>query len=226
MTSEELDELIEKAVGEFTQIESVDTELAEKLVEQGILSFDDLSVMEITDLVNTIDGLTEELAEEIRSKAETLAEAAGDEGPRRKGAKSQSSSAPRPGPEAIVADEVVIEGEVADGSLPVDALPVDEVEAVIEETGEEPEDTEMRDLAIAAEEKEGDAEVTSVPSNDDQDETARIVTDAVASAGSGHQHQIEAHAAGEGLNVPPLPPTEPFSADPRTEERETEMQQP
>ncbi len=66
MTSEELDELIEKAVGEFTQIEGVDTELAEKLVEQGILSYDDLSVMEIPDLVNTIEGLTEEQAEDIR----------------------------------------------------------------------------------------------------------------------------------------------------------------
>ena len=56
MTSEELDELIEKAVGAFTRIEGVDTELAEKLVEQGILSYDDLSVMEIDDLVNTIEG--------------------------------------------------------------------------------------------------------------------------------------------------------------------------
>src|SRR6188474_721609 len=55
MTSEELDELIEKAVTSFTKIDEVDTDLAEKLVEQGILSFDDLSVMEISDLVNTIE---------------------------------------------------------------------------------------------------------------------------------------------------------------------------
>src|SRR4051812_18693613 len=87
MTSEELDELIEKAVGAFCRIEGVDTELAEKLVEQGILSFDDLSVMEITDLVNTIDGLTEELAVEIVGSAETLAEEQTDEMPRRKGAR-------------------------------------------------------------------------------------------------------------------------------------------
>src|SRR3954453_10404121 len=86
-TSEELDELIEKAVGAFCRIEGVDTEMAEKLVEQGILSFDDLSVMEITDLVNTIDGLTEELAVEIVANAETLAEEQTDEMPRRKGAR-------------------------------------------------------------------------------------------------------------------------------------------
>ena len=45
MTSEELDELIEKAVAHFTKIEGVDTDLAEKLVEQGILSFIDLDLL-------------------------------------------------------------------------------------------------------------------------------------------------------------------------------------
>ena len=86
MTSEELDELIEKAVAAFTKIEGVDTELAEKLVEQGILSYDDLSVMEISDLVNTIEGLTEEQAIEIVGQAETLAEEQAEDLPRRKGA--------------------------------------------------------------------------------------------------------------------------------------------
>ena len=44
------------------------------MVEQGILSYDDLSVMEIDDLVNTIDGLNEEQTIEIVAQAETLAE--------------------------------------------------------------------------------------------------------------------------------------------------------
>src|SRR5438309_9069295 len=74
MTSEELDELIGKAVTAFTKLDGVETDLAEKLVEQGILSFDDLSVMEISDLVNTIEGLTEEQAVEIVGQADTLAE--------------------------------------------------------------------------------------------------------------------------------------------------------
>ena len=38
MTAEELDEVIEKAVKAFEKIDAVDTELAERLVEQGILS--------------------------------------------------------------------------------------------------------------------------------------------------------------------------------------------
>src|SRR5581483_4952313 len=82
MTSEELDELIEKAIGLFTKIEGVDQELAERLVEQGILSYDDLSVMEIDDLVNTIEGLSEEQAQDIVARAEVLAEQQEDEGPR------------------------------------------------------------------------------------------------------------------------------------------------
>lgn len=99
MTSDELDELIEKAVGMFQQIDGVDTELAERLVEQGILSFDDLSVMEIDDLVNTIDGLDETKAKELVERAETLAEQQQDEDlPRRKGARPASPAA-APSPE-------------------------------------------------------------------------------------------------------------------------------
>src|SRR6516164_1332665 len=93
MTSEELDELIEKAIGAFTKIETVDTELAEKLVEQGILSYDDLSVMEIADLVNTIEGLTEEQAVQIVARAEVLAEAQTEGLPRRKGARPAAALA-------------------------------------------------------------------------------------------------------------------------------------
>ena len=90
MTAEELDEVIEKAVKAFEKIDAVDTELAERLVEQGILSYDDLSVMEITDLVNTIEGLTEEQAVEIVARAEILAEEQTEELPRRKGAGARS----------------------------------------------------------------------------------------------------------------------------------------
>ena len=100
MTSEELDELIEKAVAAFTRIDAVDTDLAEKLVEQGILSYDDLSVMEISDLVNTIEGLTEEQAVEIVGRAETLAEEQAEELPRRKGQRPAAAPPPEAGGDA------------------------------------------------------------------------------------------------------------------------------
>ena len=46
MTAEELEEQIERAVAGFSIIEGVSEELAQALVEQGYLSYDDLSVME------------------------------------------------------------------------------------------------------------------------------------------------------------------------------------
>ena len=104
MTREELDELIEKAVAAFTKIEGVDTDLAEKLVEQGILSYDDLSVMEIADLVNTIEGLTEEQAVEIVARAETLAEEQVDDLPRRKGARTPAAPPAEPVAEGATAE--------------------------------------------------------------------------------------------------------------------------
>ncbi len=231
MTSEELDELIEKAVNEFTQIEGVDTELAEKLVEQGILSFDDLSVMEITDLVNTIDGLDEALAEDIRARAEALAEAQGDEGPRRKGkSTAPPAEAPRPAASEAEGDAMAAATELllGDGAGP-DGEPAALDEADAEGAGDtngggDEEEEDLRDLALAAEPRStADPEVTSAPSNADQDETARIVTEAVEAGIS--DWEIVANEAGEGPNVPPLPPTEPFSGD-RPEERDSDMHQP
>src|SRR5208283_3643219 len=91
MTAEELDEVIDKAVKAFEKIAGVETELAERLVEQGILSYDDLSVMEITDLVNTIEGMSEEQATEIVARAEVLAEELSEELPRRKGGRAAAA---------------------------------------------------------------------------------------------------------------------------------------
>jgi transcription termination/antitermination protein NusA len=91
MTAEELDEVIDKAVKALEKIPGVETELAERLVEQGILSYDDLSVMEIADLVNTIEGLSEEQATEIVARAEVLAEELSEELPRRKGGRAAAA---------------------------------------------------------------------------------------------------------------------------------------
>jgi N utilization substance protein A len=140
MTAEELEEVIEKAVKAFEKIELVDVELAERLVEQGILSYDDLSVMEISDLVNTIEGLTEEQATEIVGRAEVLAEEQTDELPRRKGSRGSSSSEPAP----VLESPVEGDGE-AGGLLP------EELQSGGDEFGEtdSPETAEDLDAAIA-----------------------------------------------------------------------------
>jgi transcription termination/antitermination protein NusA len=75
MTREELDEQIERAVGGFCTIEGVDESLAEKLVGEGFLSYDDLSIIE-PDALMEMGGLTQEQADVITQAAEALAQQA------------------------------------------------------------------------------------------------------------------------------------------------------
>ena len=86
MTNDELEEQIDRAVAGFSQIEGMTEELAQRLVEQGYLSYDDLSVIE-PDALMEMGGLSEEQVELIVNQAEELAakaEKAADEEKRRK----------------------------------------------------------------------------------------------------------------------------------------------
>jgi N utilization substance protein A len=247
MTSEELDELIEKAVAAFSKIEGVDTDLAEKLVEQGILSYDDLSVMEISDLVNTIEGLAEEQAVDIVGKAETLAEEQAEELPRRKGARppaqtgeiSEEAATTESGspvdPSAPTLDEL-LGGEAADvdgdaaGNYEADGendTRASEPSVGAEETDEAGSAVfdDLRDFALAAESSGRDEEgreVTSPPSNADQDETSRIVTEAVT--------MVDTDLEGASDDLEGGPNSSQSSSESLTagkkEGRETDMHQP
>lgn len=75
MTGEELEEQIERAVGGFCEIEGVNEELAQALVEQGYLSYDDLSVIE-PDALMELGGLSQEEVDAIVEQAEARAEEA------------------------------------------------------------------------------------------------------------------------------------------------------
>jgi N utilization substance protein A len=215
MTAEELEEVIEKAVKAFEKIDQVDVELAERLVEQGILSYDDLSVMEITDLVNTIEGLTEEQATEIVARAEVLAEEQTDDLPRRKGSRGSAASEPAPALESLEdgesdtaapdsaeltqgEDEFVEEDpdqlaasfdaaiHEGDSALPTETLDGVAGEASPEESTDperdEASEEDIHDVALATETSgyspQGH-EVTFPPSENDQGEGIRIVTEAV-----------------------------------------------
>jgi N utilization substance protein A len=86
MTNDELEQQIDRAVAGFSQIEGMTEELAQRLVEQGYLSYDDLSVIE-PDALMEMGGLSEEQVETIVNQAEELAakaEKAADEEKRRK----------------------------------------------------------------------------------------------------------------------------------------------
>lgn len=73
MTREELDEQLERSVQAFAEIPEVTADLAENLVAQGFLSFDDLSVIE-PDQLAELGGLTEEQCDVIVNYAEKEAE--------------------------------------------------------------------------------------------------------------------------------------------------------
>jgi N utilization substance protein A len=82
MTAGELEEQIERAVGGFSQIPGITEEIAQTLVEQGYLSYDDLSVIE-PDQFAEMAGLTVEQVDQIveiaESRAEEAEKAAADE---------------------------------------------------------------------------------------------------------------------------------------------------
>jgi N utilization substance protein A len=75
MTREELDESIERAVVGFSSLEGVDESLSEKLVGEGFLSYDDLSIIE-PDALMEMGELTEEQAMAIVEQAEVKAKEA------------------------------------------------------------------------------------------------------------------------------------------------------
>ena len=69
MTHEELAESIDRAVTGFSSLEGVEIEVAEKLVDEGFLSYDDLSIIE-PDALMEMGNLTEEDAAVIVEQAE------------------------------------------------------------------------------------------------------------------------------------------------------------
>ena len=75
MTREELDEQIEQAVMGYSALEGVEDELAEKLVGEGFLSYDDLSVIE-PDALASMGDLSPEEVDQIVGQAEAKAEEA------------------------------------------------------------------------------------------------------------------------------------------------------
>jgi N utilization substance protein A len=72
MTAPELERQIERAMEAFMQIDGMTEEVAQQLVEQGYLSFDDLSVIEPEALIE-MGGYTEEQVNSIVEQAEEKA---------------------------------------------------------------------------------------------------------------------------------------------------------
>ena len=84
-------------------------------------------------------------------------------------------------------------------------------------------DEDIRDLKIASENHTINPEVTSPPSEEDQSETERIVTEAVEAGSS--SAEVEAKPTGDGAIVPSPSPKKPSPVD-EAEDRDLEMRQP
>jgi N utilization substance protein A len=95
MTQEELESQIERAVVGFSEIKGIEEDLANALVGEGYLSYDDLEVIE-PDVLMEMGGLTEEQVDAIVVQAEERAleaESRADEEKRRKRVEAQKQVA-------------------------------------------------------------------------------------------------------------------------------------
>ena len=117
MTREELDQQIERAIAGFSSIEGLDDSVAERLVGEGFLSYDDLSVIEPDDLME-MGGLTAEQVDAIVAEAEERASqveaAAADE--RRK--QREADRIAKATADADAADAVAAEQVAESGAAP------------------------------------------------------------------------------------------------------------
>jgi len=172
MTREELDEQLNQAVAGFASLEGVSGELAERLVGEGFLSYDDLSIIEPEDLME-MGSLTREQADAIIAQAETKADeaekAAAVERRRQReqrgmdeeaatAAQTAESQPPEAGAESggEPGGEVPVEGPLSAGDVPVGEPPQGEEPQGEEPQGEEPQGEEPQGEEHQGEEHQGE----------------------------------------------------------------------
>lgn len=134
MTGGELEQQIERAVMGFSQLPGMTEEISQSLVEQGYLSYDDLSVIE-PDAFMAMSGLTAEAVDQIVEIAETRAEEAEEAAAeerrakreREKAEKEAAEASPPPAPES--ADEG---GSPPSGDGNAEAATADEPAAAVD----------------------------------------------------------------------------------------------
>ncbi len=95
MTHDELNEGIERAEGWFHQVPGVTDEMVEAFIEEGFLSYDDLTFVETYELAE-LAGVTEEVAEEMIEYAEEASERVEEETRAQKEAEAAARAAAPP----------------------------------------------------------------------------------------------------------------------------------
>jgi N utilization substance protein A len=123
MTHDELNEGIEKAENWFRQIPAVTDELVEAFIEEGFLSYDDLTFLEAAQLAE-LAGVTEEQAEEIITFSEEAAERVEEENrlAREAAAQAAPESAETPVGEGESGGQTPSSGEQTTGKPTLESL--------------------------------------------------------------------------------------------------------
>ncbi|MFP6614310.1 MAG: transcription termination factor NusA [Pirellulales bacterium] len=150
MTQEELGEQIDNAVSGFSALDGVAEELAVQLVEQGFMSYDDLSIIE-PDQLMTMGGLSEDAVNKIVEQAEIKAEEAEQLAveARRRQREQDRLEAATAAAEAAAAEAAAAEAAAAEAAAAADAGEQPEADgaAAVESTTEDPPTAEGEEAA-------------------------------------------------------------------------------
>jgi N utilization substance protein A len=128
MTHEEYNEEIDKAVGWFAELPGINDEQVEAFIEEGFLSFDDLTFLEPAQLAE-LGGMTEEQAEEVIAYAEEAAERVEEETRLAKEAEAEARAAAPAGAAAPAAPRSSGAPRVSDLFPPEEGAPAAPEEA-------------------------------------------------------------------------------------------------
>jgi N utilization substance protein A len=117
MTHDELASGIERAENWFRQMPGATDEMVETFIEEGFLSFDDLTFLEPAQLAE-LAGVSEELADDMIIYAEEMAEKVGEEA---KLAKAEEAAAPRQPAAAVPRTGTPTVEDIFPDTLPAEA---------------------------------------------------------------------------------------------------------
>jgi N utilization substance protein A len=174
MTADELEQQIERAVTGFSALDGMTDELAAALVEQGYLSYDDLSVIE-PDAMAEMGEMTLEQVNHIVVQAEARAEeaevAAREERQKQKGLArvAETEEAPAAAEEAPAeTEEAPAETEEAPAETEEAPAEAEEAPAETEEAPAETEEAPAETEEVPAETEEVPAETEEVPAETEE----------------------------------------------------------
>ncbi len=178
MTRDELEEQLEQTLIGFTEIEGVDDDLADRLVGEGFMSYDDLSIIEPDDLM-AMGELSMEQVDAIVKQAEDRAEeaerAAAEERRRqREQQREDARLAKEAAAKEAAAEEADAEEEVAPEDTGTDLDPAEETSVAVEEDSAAEIETQDESAEVEAEPEDAGTAVDPAEETSVMEEEAAV----------------------------------------------------